>query len=175
MRNKTFYFLLWLCLTTLIAFSACKKTELIEPIDEATLTVQETSTSTSTKCTHPSDIFIKTFMLTRKTWLFGDVYHEDSDIQHVLENVLADLEFTFYKDGSYHIIVPAMERDEYGTWEFIDNQTKILFNKGTEGEHFVSMVRLSFISLMYTYDDPDLGPWKLHLVPNYKRWPRKHL
>ncbi len=172
MKNKNYYFFLWLCLTTLIAFSACEKSELVEPIDEASLAVQEASGKT--KCTRPTDIFMKTHMLTRKTWVFGEVFHESSDIQEVLESVFADLEFTFFEDGSYHIIVPAMERDEFGTWEFIDNQTKILFNKGTEGEHFVSLLNLNFRNLMYTYDDPALGPWELHLVPYYGRWHKKH-
>jgi hypothetical protein len=172
MKNKNSYFLLWLLLSSLITFSACEKADLIEPVDDATLAVQEKSTST--KCTRPSDIFMKTKMLIKKPWVFGEVFHENPDIQQVLATVFADLEFTFFEDGSYHIVIPAMDRDEFGTWEFMDNQTKILFNKGTEGEHFVSLLNLNFRNLMYTYDDPDLGPWELHLVPYYARWHKKN-
>jgi len=160
--------MLWILLSTLFLFASCEKEELLEPQFEQEQ--EEITSGKSTKCRYDKGIVARTYLITKKTWTYGEVFHEDPEIQALLAGIFNGLKFEFKKDGTYHIIIPEIARDDTGTWEFIKDGNKVLFDKGTEGEHFISVVSLKFRKFKYTYDDPALGPWELHLVPYFPRW-----
>jgi len=170
MKSRNYYSMLWLLLSAFFLFASCEKDDLLEPLYEEES--EEFVFENSTKCRYDKGIRAKTYLITKKTWTFGEVFHEDPAIQETLESVFTDLKFDFRRNGTYHIVIPVIGRDDTGTWEFIDDGEKVLFDKGTEGEHFINVISLKFRKFKYTYDDPALGPWELHLVPHFRRWHR---
>jgi len=163
---------LWILLPTFVIFYACEKSELIEPQDEAIIVAEETTTKSGYD-SRPVSMQIKTLMLLKKPWVYGEVFHENPEIQTLLENMLADMQFDFTICGTYRIVIPSIDRDDIGRWKFNEDGTQITFDEDTEGEHFVDIIELNFRNLKYTFDDPALGPWELHLVPYYHRWHEK--
>ncbi len=163
------YLWLWILIPALILTSACEKAETMELQDEIVEIALEKSTKSANQ-SRPANMQTKMHMIIKKSWVFSAVFHDDPEIQEMLESILVDMQLDFTVCDNYRIVIPAINRDDTGRWKFNEDGTRITFDEGTESEHFIDILELTFRNFRYTYDDPDLGRWELHLVPYYHRW-----
>ena len=92
--TKYYYFLMCLLISTSLVLISCQKNNQVEPIDDNVNINDETATTTnSTKCYRNSHH--KVYLLTKQTWTYGEVFHNDQAVQEVLAGVFANLEFTY--------------------------------------------------------------------------------
>ena len=123
--------------------------------------------ATKSRCNNQERVL--THYVTKRTWIFDEVFHDNPEINAILNEVFVGLTMDFTKD-TYHIIIPNTGRDDIGTWEFVDDFQKMLVDEGMETEHFIGVENLTMREFMFSFDDPEVGPWTMRLVPMFARW-----
>jgi len=87
----------------------------------------------------------KTTLLTSKTWVANQVLVDSINRTNEFDFDIQSIKYTFEERGVYLYTYNGSVSN--GTWEFTDNETKILFDKGTSYEASSDLVKLSSTSL----------------------------
>jgi hypothetical protein len=99
----------------------------------------------------------KTELLTANTWKFSSVTTSDADIQTFLTAFLTGSEITYKKDFTYTSTTLLSTDVTTGKWEFADNETAILLDKGTSDEDKQTILKLDGSNLELKFDDSSLS------------------
>lgn len=95
----------------------------------------------------------KTDFLTAGVWTGNSVYVQGQDVTQFLRDSaqfeIKDLSTRFDKNGEYR---ETFGRTVVGTWEFINNEQSILFDKGTTNEYSVKVTKLTASDFYYEQD-----------------------
>ena len=95
----------------------------------------------------------KTDLLTAELWTGNSVYVNGRDESKFLRDSLQfdirQLTTKFEKNGEYR---ETYGRTLLGTWELIDNEQTILFDKGTNNEYEVKITKLTATEFYYEQD-----------------------
>lgn len=99
----------------------------------------------------------KEALLTAGVWTGSKIYYNGVDMTEDFSSFL-DVESTtirFFNDGTYTVDVDGNAED--GTWEYTNNQTQILMDKGTDDELVADVNKLTSTELWVEGDFADMG------------------
>lgn len=96
-------------------------------------------------------------LLTAGVWNGDKIYYQGIDVTEDFAAIIdvKDTSIKFTKDGTYTITSDGSE--EKGTWEFANNETQILMDKGTDDEMLVDVNKLTATELWVEGDFGNLG------------------
>ena len=97
----------------------------------------------------------RTALLTDPTWQGNRAFIDGQDITSLID--IDNTSFKFKTNGTYDVVLSGTA--ENGTWEFTNNEQKLLLDKGTDGELPVDILRLtdSNLDIKWTEEDEDTG------------------
>ncbi|MBC5992376.1 hypothetical protein [Pontibacter cellulosilyticus] len=97
----------------------------------------------------------RTALLTDPTWQGNRAFIDGQDVTSFID--IDNTSFKFKTNGTYDIVLTGTS--ENGTWEFTNNEQKLLLDKGTDSELPVDILRLTDanLDLKWTQEDEDTG------------------
>lgn len=97
----------------------------------------------------------RTALLTDPTWQGNRAFIDGQDVTSFID--IDNTSFKFKTDGKYDVVLSGTP--ENGTWEFTNNEQKLLLDKGTNSELIVDILKLtdSNLDLKWTEEDEDTG------------------
>ncbi|NDK55946.1 hypothetical protein [Pontibacter fetidus] len=99
----------------------------------------------------------KEALLLADVWTGSKIYLGGQDVTEDYKDIfdVTTVSVKFYEDGTYTFDMDGTAED--GTWEFANNQTQVLLDKGTDDEELVDINKLTATELWAEGDLTGMG------------------